>query len=236
MEDLGDILKRLATRSSSGDRPPDALFEEPEPCERCGGRGWVTIEVPVGHPEFGQIVSCTCQEQELEQDRHDRLLRYSNLAHMARFTFESLDSEGLAGDPESQQRFRAALNAAREFCERPLGWLVLTGPHGSGKTHLAAAIGAASRAVEDVGGGTVVELTCGGLAPDPIGLREISRASGINVVMGCGHYVEEFQDAANIEKSVENFASEMISQVFGSFGVSQSGETRLVWVLTKPTL
>ena len=141
MEDLGDILKRLATRSSSGDRPPDALFEEPEPCERCGGRGWVTLEVPVGHPEFGQIVSCTCQEQELEQDRHDRLLRYSNLAHMARFTFDSLDSDGLAGDPESRQRFRAALNAAREFCERPTGWLVLTGPHGSGKTHLAAAIG-----------------------------------------------------------------------------------------------
>ena len=68
--------------------------------------------------------------------------------------------------------------------------------------------------LHDVGGETVVELTCGGLAPDPIGLREISRASGINVVMGCGHYVEEFQDAANIEKSVDNFASEMISQVF----------------------
>jgi DNA replication protein DnaC len=34
-----------------------------------------------------------------------------------------------------------AFEAARDFAEHPKGWLLLTGPYGSGKTHLAAAIG-----------------------------------------------------------------------------------------------
>ena len=36
--------------------------------------------------------------------------------------------------------FGIAYEAALAYAEQPSGWLVLTGPHGSGKTHLAAAI------------------------------------------------------------------------------------------------
>ena len=36
---------------------------------------------------------------------------------------------------------KQAFDAAREFAEHPRGWLLLTGPYGCGKTHLAAAIG-----------------------------------------------------------------------------------------------
>ncbi len=36
---------------------------------------------------------------------------------------------------------KKAFEAARHFAESPKGWLILTGPYGSGKTHLAAAIG-----------------------------------------------------------------------------------------------
>ena len=69
------------------------------------------------------------------------------------------------------------------------------------------------------GGQTVVDLTCGGLKPDPVGLAEISAAAGVPIVVGCGYYVEEYQAPENQAKSVERFAQEMIAQVFeGAWG------------------
>ena len=143
MENLGDILKKLGTRSISEDSPGGylgAAEEDSEPCPRCGGRGLLTLDVPVGHPAFGQVVTCDCRESEIELEQTERLLRYSNLGHLARFGFDSLASDGLSGDPDSQAMFRGAARAAREYAESPSGWLVFAGPHGSGKTHLAAAI------------------------------------------------------------------------------------------------
>ena len=43
--------------------------------------------------------------------------------------------------PENLRDLKRAFEAARDFAENPQGWLLLTGPYGSGKTHLAAAIG-----------------------------------------------------------------------------------------------
>jgi len=42
---------------------------------------------------------------------------------------------------EDLRDLKKAFETAREFAEHPSGWLLLTGPYGSGKTHLAAAIG-----------------------------------------------------------------------------------------------
>ena len=77
----------------------------------------------------------------MQADQHDRLLRYSNLGELARFTFELLKPDGLADDKDSVKKFRNAYREAEEFCARPQGWLTITGPHGTGKTHMAAAIG-----------------------------------------------------------------------------------------------
>jgi len=63
------------------------------------------------------------------------------------------------------------------------------------------------------GGAAMVEMTIGGLAPDPLGLVEVSRRTGVQIVMGCGHYVEAFHDAANATRSVEDFASEMVASI-----------------------
>lgn len=70
-----------------------------------------------------------------------------------------------------------------------------------------------------VGGRTVVELSCGGLHPDPAGLQEVSRRSGVQVIMGCGYYVEEYQAPENYSRSVESFAREIVDQVqVGAWG------------------
>ena len=82
-------------------------------------------------------------------------------------------------------------------------------------------------AVEEVlemraaGGRSIVELSCGGLKPDPKALSKISQRTDVNIVMGCGHYVDEYQDPENAERSVEDFAAEMIDQVFeGAWGTA----------------
>ena len=65
----------------------------------------------------------------------------SSLDLHARRTFASFDDrrdEGLA--PDEIRSLEKAVKAATTFATRPRGWLILTGPYGCGKTHLAAAI------------------------------------------------------------------------------------------------
>ena len=75
------------------------------------------------------------------------------------------------------------------------------------------------RAMVAAGGRTIVDLTSGGLKPDPAALAAISRDSGAHLVMGCGHYVHEYQDPGNRTRGTEDFALEMVSQVLeGAWG------------------
>ena len=150
MENLAEILQRLAatrrvsngaSSHAAGDPPSSSADEEDDnACQVCGGRGWYTPDVVVGHPDFGQVITCHCQQQRLTDERFGRLLRYSNLGHLTRFTFDTLRPQGIASDSESQRLFSDACRAAAEYAENPNGWLVLVGPNGSGKTHLAAAV------------------------------------------------------------------------------------------------
>ena len=147
MENLGDILKRMrenrsingdAVDSGNGNIPHDE--SEEDACPVCEGRLWLAVDAPVGHPDFGKVEPCQCQTEIDLSERATRLRRYSNLGPLSRLTFGSTDPEGIAGDPESKRLYRIAYEAALAYAEQPLGWLVLTGAHGSGKTHLAAAI------------------------------------------------------------------------------------------------
>lgn len=53
-------------------------------------------------------------------------------------SFDNREGEGLT-KPDLQS-LKKAFDAARKYAEKPKGWLLFTGSHGSGKTHLAAAI------------------------------------------------------------------------------------------------
>ena len=150
MENLADILQRLAaTRRvpngashASDSQPPSPAQDERDgsDCQVCGGRGWYTPDVVVGHPDFGQVVTCHCQQQRLSEERLGRLFRYSNLGNLRRFTFDTLEPERAPEGTGDSSQFADACLAAAEFAHDPRGWLVLVGPNGSGKTHLAAAI------------------------------------------------------------------------------------------------
>jgi DNA replication protein DnaC len=108
-------------------------------CPICGGVGFVRLNVPVGHPRFGKAVPCVCKRREIADRRLKRLRRASNLSHLRHMTFDSFKiDERIA--PELAFALNDALRTAREFSDSPQGWIVLTGPYGCGKTHLAAAI------------------------------------------------------------------------------------------------
>jgi DNA replication protein DnaC len=69
-----------------------------------------------------------------------RLQAISNLGNLSKLTFESLIPTGRSNEPVSQKLFQLTLDEALKFAEEPRGWLVIAGPVGSGKTHLACAV------------------------------------------------------------------------------------------------
>jgi DNA replication protein DnaC len=109
-------------------------------CPICKGLGYLRADVPVGHPDFGKLVPCTCHLAELAQRRVTALRTLSDLEILARMTFETFTPAGHGLPPDKQDNLRWAYEDARTFAKKPEGWLVLKGGYGCGKTHLAAAI------------------------------------------------------------------------------------------------
>ena len=70
----------------------------------------------------------------------NRLLAHSNLGYLHRYSFENLNETGRGETSVDSELFLNAFSKASDFAMSPSGWLTITGPHGSGKTHLAAAI------------------------------------------------------------------------------------------------
>lgn len=69
------------------------------------------------------------------------------------------------------------------------------------------------REMRAAGGRSLVELTVGGLRPQPEGLRTLAETTGVNIVMGCGHYVEQYHMPENEGRSADDFAAEMIEHL-----------------------
>jgi len=82
-------------------------------------------------------------------------------------------------------------------------------------------------ALRAAGGGTLVEVTTAGIAPDPAGLAAIARASGLHIVMGAGFYTEAYLDAATLAQPMEALAEAIIAQ-----GCGIIGEVGCSWPLT----
>ena len=73
----------------------------------------------------------------------------------------------------------------------------------------------------NAGGSTIVDVTSVGLARDPQALMRISRATGLNVVMGAGHYVHMTHPPELDDLTVEQIAGQIIHDV--DLGVGDSG-------------
>lgn len=68
-------------------------------------------------------------------------------------------------------------------------------------------------AFREAGGDLVVDLTTGGIAPDPQGLADLSRRTGVRIVLGAGFYTDAYVDAATRALPVEALADVITAQV-----------------------
>jgi DNA replication protein DnaC len=100
----------------------------------------------IDDPDFGKAVACDCAVSESPESRMERLQKYSSLGPLTRLTFSNLLDQGRSTNPRDRQLFRGLVADARAFAEEPEGWLLIHGPSGAGKTHVAAAI--ANRCIE----------------------------------------------------------------------------------------
>jgi DNA replication protein DnaC len=110
-------------------------------CTICGGIGFLRQDLPVDHPEFGKLQVCSCREGQIKKQARDGLYKLSNLEELTHLTFENFEVRGQIGlGPAQADSLERAFNHAQQFARKLEGWLVLQGPYGCGKTHLAAAV------------------------------------------------------------------------------------------------
>lgn len=117
-----------ATSWAPVEEPADTL----SPCASCLGARWVRDLRTPADPDFGRVRPCRDCGQDV-QDWRRRLI--------ARAT--GISEEQMAQTFDRFQRRRgteAALAAAQAFARHPVGWLVIHGPVGTGKTHLSNAV------------------------------------------------------------------------------------------------
>lgn len=102
--------------------------------------GYLRKEVPVGHPDFGEVFVCVCRRRKVSDVIRERLFALSHLDELRSLTFETFMPRGRPGIGDRQANsIEVAFNQARHHAEHLNGWLFLQGGPGCGKTHLAAA-------------------------------------------------------------------------------------------------
>jgi DNA replication protein DnaC len=107
----------------------------------CQGLGVVRYEVPISDPRFGKLFRCPNNPVEADTGRLERLRRLSNLDLFADKNFENFYIHGETLEGDQANSLQHAVITSRNFADKPEGWLLLEGTYGTGKTHLAAAIG-----------------------------------------------------------------------------------------------
>lgn len=110
-------------------------------CPICKGIGFTRQDLPIDHPDFGRLQTCSCRQQAISQSTHDHLFRLSNLKAFQNMTFDTFNPQGRMGLGDDQiKSLKYTYNQALHFANDLRGWLFLMGGYGVGKTHLAAAI------------------------------------------------------------------------------------------------
>ena len=130
-------MKRLGSVLGNGtaDSPSPAVDPGPAPvhgdgdCTRCGGAGFVRVERPLDHPDFGRAVECGCEASRKAAAARARMRGLSNLGPMYGRRIAPEDAQALSGCAEACA-FADELRAEH--------WMVLTGTSDEARVRLLA--------------------------------------------------------------------------------------------------
>lgn len=130
-----EILKPPQTQAPPTDSAPTDNELVPSPnCPTCNDAGFLKFDVSPDNPKFGKLYPCSCTERIRAERARAQRYRDSALIGLESLTFRTFNPHlGTA-----QQAYSLSLNYVTQ--PKP-PWIIFHGPCGSGKTHLAVAIG-----------------------------------------------------------------------------------------------
>ena len=129
------LIRRLPSRD------PDYLRSHEVECLDCGDAGWLFIE------NVALRCACCLGKRPVTMAIQSSFPVPSVMAKL--MTFETFDCAGAPSSSSDQQRsLRKARETLEQWARDPVGWVVITGNTGSGKTHLSVAV---ARKFVDVG-------------------------------------------------------------------------------------
>jgi len=68
------------------------------------------------------------------------------------------------------------------------------------------------------GGGTIVDTTPWELGRDPLALKRIARITGLNIVMGCGYYIQAAYSKQLNEQGIESITNRIVEEFTNGVG------------------
>ena len=131
MKHIGEVIRAISIPIDTN-TAGISIEREAVKCRICNDAGFLRMDVPIGHPNFGRVFPCQCTVERREASLVEDLRRLSNLDAFADRTFDTFDT-GVEGVAE-------AYEAAVDYARNPHGWLFFHGNCGGGKTHLAVSI------------------------------------------------------------------------------------------------
>ncbi|MCC6616992.1 MAG: ATP-binding protein [Anaerolineae bacterium] len=140
MKPLGSLLPPTGSDPSPPTWTNSSASDAAEVCPICGGLGYVRVDLPVGHPDFGKLFRCPRNHGAVDEERLETLRKVGNLGVFADKSFENFTFDLPYLNGQQRASLRAAFEVAQAYARDPRGWLVLEGTYGCGKTHLAAAV------------------------------------------------------------------------------------------------
>ena len=118
--------------------------EDVSTCKLCGGKGFIP-QPPSDEYPTGSVRICQCVRRAQQRQRLAELMKISGLTAqvVAEWSFKSFHPELARADGAGQRHLAEVAGRCEAYAREPKGWLVLSGPYGSGKSHLAYAVASA---------------------------------------------------------------------------------------------